>query len=97
VVADVAQLNRYPALVLDRHGLAAEDQPFVAWVEVAKLTFGMGRTEDDGWVSVLVLRLCPADDRSAGRSVRYDLERLSVDPAQIAALARPSEIAPPTQ
>jgi hypothetical protein len=73
---------------LDRHGLTAEDKPVVALVGVAKLKFGMGRTEDDGCVSVLELRLRPADDRFAGGSVRYDLERLSVDPDQIAALAR---------
>jgi hypothetical protein len=84
----VAQLSRHPALVLDRHGLAAEDEPFVSWAAVAELIFGSGLTEDDEEVAVLELRLRPADDCPTSRTVRYELEGLSVDPEQIAALAR---------
>jgi hypothetical protein len=83
-----SQLMRHPWLVLDRHGLTAEDQPYVAWAEVADLTFGLGSTEDDDEVAVLELRLRPADERPEGETVRYDLEGLSVEAEEIAALAQ---------
>jgi hypothetical protein len=83
-----AQLMRHPVLVLDRHGLAAEDKPFVAWTEVADLTFGTGRTEDEDELAVLELRLRPTDGGPARRTVRYDLEGLTAEPGEIAALAR---------